>query len=164
MDRQRRHALMPEVEMKDTRTSPRGDSEEITNAEIAQVERLLVHIAKNNTVLGNAAQWLLAWTAIRDVSHTITRAHVKMAPELAPKYKRLLNNAIAMGEKSVGDIQESQISAESLILATGCDVESINACISFLRDQRIQWFDESVSESEVFKIWKGTPREPMQEI
>ena len=155
---------MSEALMETIRQFACGDSEEVTYAEIIHTERLLGLVTLNNHLLSNISKWILIWEDIRNISGRLYKFTDKQFSAVADAYKNLLIDAARVGEKALKLASQCSISSEHFKIATDCDIASVQACIAFLQDQFTQWFDDSIPEDKILRIWKGQPSEPVSMV
>ena len=132
---------------------PRASTNLVTPEEIAQVEKLLTFIDLKNAALANVSQWLLLWSEVRDLSDRYAQSPENLRKTVSDAFKNLLERFIQIGKMVASTVQRLDFSPQQIVQATGCDLESFDACIEFLNDKIIQWFDSSVSEARVAEIW-----------
>lgn len=136
-----------------TMNTPRASTNQVTREEIAQIEKILTFIDLKNTALANVSQWLLLWSEVRDFSDRYAQSSDAIKANVGDDFKSLLERFIQIGKMIGSTLQKLHFSSEEIVRATGCDLESFDACIEFLNDKIIQWFDSSVSDARVLEIW-----------
>jgi len=132
----------------------------VTRSEIEEIEKILNLIDRNNQTLGTVSQWVLVWTRIRDLSLNLCLNDLYSHPDIKAPLEQLLIESRSVGLKLLGLCGQMSIPQEQLKLVVNCDYDSLSACIDFLNDKLIQWFDLSLSEADAKKVWELVLSEP----
>jgi len=133
---------------------PRALINQVTPEEIAHIEKILTFIDLKNATLANVSQWLLLWSDVRDFSDRYAQSSEDVKAKVANAFKSMLERFIQIGKRIGSVTRRFDFPSEEIIRATGCDMDSFDACIEFLNDTMIQWFDTSLTEEMVREIWR----------
>lgn len=124
---------------------------QVTAAEIAQIERQLLLIDRRNFHLSQATKWLFIWQEVRHLCHRFGTLAEKDQAELKECLRSLLSAVIALGDDLSSRIDALQISDQHFFQVTNCERGSFRACISYLQDQQEIWFGSPLDCAAVLK-------------
>jgi len=125
------------------------------------MERTLRFIDLKNSALANVSQWLLIWEGTRDLCHRYGLSSEKTRTDLADQFKALLDEIIDLGNTVLGLADNLKVDSTHFLLATGCDRESVSACIAFLHGKIVQWFEPGPSQEVLSLVGKSLRDEPI---
>lgn len=124
-----------------TSTNALPASNTVTRNDIAQIEQLL-GVGEMKSEKPSLELWFSIWRDVQVLSKRFSNLPPKGRYIVCADFKELLISCINVGESLVSNGASSRIELGSAL-----------ACIEFLKDKVIQWFDSSVSETTVQDIW-----------
>lgn len=121
-----------------------GESAPTVSAEdLVTVERILQLIDLKNGVLSCISNWFAAWRLTQEICFDFETLDQKSQCELAVRFKEVLSKMTDTG-KSLTEfavIDVLAINDDHFRLATGHTLADLGACIAFLEDRLVQWFE-----------------------
>ena len=116
--------------------------ENVSEAELAFIERLLAIIDIRNGVLSCISGWFSCWTQTRDFCLVFANSSRAIQEALAPRFSKLIEDLSDQGKylvtMAVTDVLAIQ--DDHFKMATGASLADLGACISFLDDRSVEFF------------------------
>jgi len=136
--------------------SRKSEKSTLSEDDIQTIERILQLIDLKNGVLACVSNWFAAWRLAQEIAFDFEGVSPEIRQHFAKRFKEVIEKMRDQGNvlASMAVVDVLAITDDHFRLATGHYLDDLGACIAFLDDRLIQWF-EGTGEDVCASLWQG---------